>query len=72
MVADRTSGNSTRRILSWLAIALGIAMLLVMPVTLLYFAVNNTQNAEIPGTIVILTATGGMALIIIGAALRET
>ena len=71
MASDRTSGSSTRGILSLVAIALGILMLLVMPATLLYFAVTNTPDAHIPGTLVILTSTGGMALIIIGAALRD-
>jgi hypothetical protein len=72
MAARRTPGSSTRRTLSTLAIALGILLLLVMPATLFVFAVTHVQNAQLPGTLVILTATGGMALIVIGAVIRET
>ncbi|MFL5731633.1 MAG: hypothetical protein ACJ78Q_00410 [Chloroflexia bacterium] len=71
MSSDRAPGGSTRRILSMAAIVVGALLLLVMPGILLFYAVTGNKNAELPGTIVILTATGGIGLIIIGAALRE-
>jgi hypothetical protein len=55
---------------SLVCIALGVVLLAIMPMVLLFFAVTNTQNPHIPGTLVILSSAGGMALILIGAAMR--
>jgi len=49
---------------------MGGLLLLVIPVLLLFFAVSNEENAQLNGTLVILSATGGMALVALGALLR--
>ena len=71
MTAYRAPGGSTRRMLSLIAMVVGALLLLVMPAILFAYAVSGTKDVELPGTLVILTSTGGIALIIIGAALRE-
>lgn len=65
------SSNSTIRTAALGLMALGAILLLVMPLTLLYFAVANVPNPHLPGTLVIVTATGGMGLLGIGAVLRS-
>ena len=72
MSTGRTPNSSTLRMLSWLIIGAGVLLLLIMPATLLFFAVSGTQNAHIPGTLVLITSAGGMALLVIGIALRES
>lgn len=64
------SGNSTRNMLSLALIVVGALLLLIIPVTLLYFAVASVPNPHLPGTLVILSSVGGMALIGVGALLR--
>lgn len=71
MAANRTPVNSTRRLLALAAIVLGALLLLVMPATLFFFAVSGTKDAHLPGTLVIVSATGGMALLALGALIRE-
>lgn len=71
MSIDRTPTGSPRRLISLVLVVLGALLLLFMPVWLLFLAVTNTPNPHIPGTLVILTATGGMALVAIGALVRE-
>lgn len=71
MAARRAPGSSTRRTLSLIAVVVGILLLLVMPMILLGYAVSGNKDVELPGTLVILTTTGGMTLIAMGFALRE-
>jgi len=71
MSTDRTPGSATRRILSMAAIILGALLLLVMPLTLIFLAVTSKEDAQLPGTLVIVSATGGMMLLAIGAVLRD-
>jgi hypothetical protein len=71
MAGRGAQGGSTRRMLSLIAMVVGALLLLVMPAILFGYAVTGNKNVELPGTLVILTATGGIALIVIGAALRE-
>jgi len=49
----------------------GVLLLLIMPLMLFFFAITSNKDAELPGTLVILSSAGGMALIVIGAALRD-
>ena len=63
--------GSTRRLLSVISMVVGALLLLVMPAILFGYAVTGNKDVELPGTLVILTATGGIALLVIGAALRE-
>ena len=71
MAALRSPRGSMRRMLSLTAIVLGVLLLLIMPGILLFYAVSGNKDVELRGTLVILTATGGMALIVIGAVIRE-
>ena len=71
MAGNGAPRGSTRRLLSLVAIVVGVLLLLVMPAILFGYAVSGTKDVELPGTLVILTSTGGIALIVIGAALRE-
>ena len=71
MAGQRAPRGSTRRLLSLIAMVLGALLLLVMPAILFGYAVSGNKDVELPGTLVILTSTGGIALIVIGAALRE-
>ena len=66
-----TQGNSRWRTVSTVCIVLGIALLAIMPTVLLFFAVTAKQDPHIPGTLVIISSAGGMALIVIGAAMRS-
>jgi hypothetical protein len=63
--------TSTRRLLALVAMVVGALLLLLMPAALLYFAVTDAQDAHLPGTLVIVSATGGMALLALGALIRE-
>ncbi len=72
MARDQLSGGrSARRVLSIVVIVLGALLLLSLPVVLVVLAFVREQNARLPGTLVIISAAGGMALVVIGAALRE-
>ena len=71
MAAHRAPDGSTRRMLSLISMVVGTLLLLVMPAILFGYAVSGNRDVELPGTLVILTSTGGIALIVIGAALRE-
>ena len=71
MAAHRAPDGSTRRMLSLISMVVGTLLLLVMLAILFGYAVSGNRDVELPGTLVILTSTGGIALIVIGAALRE-
>jgi hypothetical protein len=71
MATQRAPRGSTRRLLSLIAMVVGALLLLVMPAILFGYAVSGNRDVELPGTLVILTSTLGIALIVIGAALRE-
>jgi hypothetical protein len=53
------------------AFILGAALLAVMPLVYLFLALSGSRDTNLPGTLIILTSTGGMILVVIGAALRE-
>lgn len=63
--------RSRRARLSLAVMALGALLLLLVPMLLVALAFAQVRDVELPGTLVILSATGGMALIVIGAALWE-
>jgi hypothetical protein len=42
-----------------------------MPLVYFFLAASGAKGTDIPGTLIILTSTGGMILVVIGAALRE-
>jgi Flp pilus assembly protein protease CpaA len=49
----------------------GALLLLLVPAVLLFYALSDPKNAQIPGTLVILSVVVGMALVVVGAALRD-
>jgi hypothetical protein len=67
----RGAQRSTRGTLSLGAFVLGAILLAVMPLVYLFLAFSGAENASIPGTFIILTSTGGMILVMMGAALRD-
>ena len=70
-MAGRSPRSSTRRLISLVAIVLGALLLLMMPLVYFFLALGSGSKVDLPGTFLILTATGGMALLAIGAALYE-
>lgn len=71
MSSGRTPRSAGRRSLSLAVIAAGVLLLLTTPAWFLLYALSGSERADIPGTFVIVTAAGGMALVIIGAAIRD-
>ena len=71
MITDDTSGRSSRRMASNIAMLVGALLLMVMPAVLFFYSIGGTTQAHLPGTLVILSSVGGMALVVIGAALRD-
>lgn len=67
--SERT--NPTRQNLGLATLGLGALLLLVVPVLFVVLAITGGSRDLLPGTFVILSATLGMALIAIGAALRD-
>jgi hypothetical protein len=63
--------GSTRSILSISLLGIGVLLLLLVPGILLALAFARTEDAELPGTLVIISAVGGMAFVVAGVALRE-
>jgi hypothetical protein len=51
--------------------ALGALFLLIVPTLLFVLALGQTKSFHLPGTVLILSVVAGMALVIIGAALRD-
>ncbi|HYO49105.1 MAG TPA: hypothetical protein VEW94_04570 [Chloroflexia bacterium] len=70
MASKRAPGGSGRRTLSLLVMALGALVLLSMPLAFAFFAFSG-ERTQIQGIFVIASATVGMALVVIGAALRD-
>ncbi len=71
MAGQNGSAGSTRRLLSLIFMALGAILLLLVPTMLVVLAFAQTRDVDLSGTVVILSAVGGMALVVIGAALRD-
>jgi hypothetical protein len=67
----RTPPNSTRRMLSLISMVAGALLLLLMPLAYFVTALGDSTNVNLPGTLLIVSATAGMALLGLGAALRE-
>ena len=63
--------NSGRNTLSLLVMAAGALLLLLVPLLLLVMALAQTKDFQLPGTLVILSAAGGMILVLVGAVLRD-
>ena len=63
--------NPLRQNPSLAVLGLGGLLLLSVPVLLILLAISGGDGTSLPGTFVILSATLGMALVVIGAALRD-
>ena len=70
MAARRMSSRSNRNTLSLVLIIAGGLLLLLVPLFLVFLAFSGAKNVDLPGTLVILSVAGGMALVVLGAALR--
>lgn len=70
MTARRTSSGSSRNTLSLALIVAGALLLVLVPLLLVFLAITGARDVDLPGTLVILSVVGGMALVIFGAAVR--
>jgi hypothetical protein len=66
-----TDNRSSRRKLSRALMLLGALLLLSIPGVIVVLAFARATDAAIPGTWLILSATAGMALVGVGAALYD-
>lgn len=64
---DNSASNNT---LSLALIAAGCILLALVPLLLVFLAISGATNVDLPGTLVILSVVGGMALVVLGAAVR--
>jgi hypothetical protein len=67
---NRSANNSSRKAISLGIIIAGILLLAAVPLTLVVLSFAGTRTLDLPGTAVILSAVGGMALVVIGASIR--
>ncbi|MGA7732239.1 MAG: hypothetical protein WCD37_13330 [Chloroflexia bacterium] len=70
MTSRRTPSGSTRNTLSLALMVAGGLLLVLVPLLLVFLAVSGAQNVDLPGTLVILSVVGGMALVVLGEAIR--
>jgi hypothetical protein len=70
LTSRRTPSGSTRNTLSLALMVAGGLLLLLVPLLLVFLAVSGAQNVDLPGTLVILSVVGGMALVVLGEAIR--
>ncbi len=52
-------------------IVAGIILLAAVPLMLVFLSFAGTRTLDLPGTAVILSAVVGMALVVVGAAMRD-
>jgi hypothetical protein len=70
LTSRRTPSGSTRNTLSLALMVAGGLLLVLVPLLLVFLAVSGAQNVDLPGTLVILSVVGGMALVVLGEAIR--
>lgn len=70
-MGNHVSPSSGRNILALTTIAVGVLLLLVVPVWLLALAFQHDPAARLPGTLVIITSVGGMVLVVFGIMMRK-
>jgi len=68
---SQSARGSSRRTLSLGLMIAGAVLLAAVPLMLVFLSFAGTRTLDLPGTIVILSATAGMALVVAGAALRD-
>jgi hypothetical protein len=68
---NRTARRSSRKTLALGIIIAGIILLVAVPLLLVSLSLGGTRTIDLPGTAVILSAVVGMALVVVGAALRD-
>ncbi len=70
MPENRLPTRTRRRTISLLLIGVGVLLLLSVPAVLVALAFADAQGTQLPGVLLILSATIGMALVAVGAAVR--
>jgi hypothetical protein len=71
LTARRVPSGSNRNMISLVLIGLGILLLLLVPLYLVVLAFAGARNVDLHGTLVILSVVIGMALVVVGSAIRE-
>ena len=70
MTARRMPSGSSRNTLSLALIVAGGILLVLVPVIMVVLAFAGAKDVHIPGTLIILSVVSGMALVVLGAAVR--
>lgn len=71
MTARRVPSGSNRNVIALALMGLGVLLLVLVPLYLVFLAFAAAKDVELHGTLVILSVVGGMALVVIGSAIRE-
>lgn len=62
--------GSSRNALSLALIVAGGILLVLVPIIMVVLAFAGAKDVHIPGTLIILSVVSGMALVVLGAAVR--
>jgi hypothetical protein len=68
---NRSARRSSRNALSLGIIVAGVILLAAVPLLLVVLSFSGTRTIDLPGTAVIVSATIGMALVVVGSAMRD-
>ena len=71
MTARRMPSGSTNNTLSLALIVMGGILLVLVPLLLVFLAFTGAKDVNIPGTLIIISVVSGMALVVLGAAVRS-
>ncbi|MEO8286347.1 MAG: hypothetical protein ABI670_07895 [Chloroflexota bacterium] len=71
MASRRVPSSSNRNTLSIAVMAVGALLLLIVPLLMFVLSLGHTANFHLPGTLLILSVTAGMACVVMGAALHD-
>jgi hypothetical protein len=70
LTSRRIPSGSTRNTVSLALMVAGGLLLVLVPLLLVFLALSGARNVDLPGTLVILSVVGGMALVVLGEAIR--
>jgi hypothetical protein len=71
LTARRMPSGSTNNTLSLALIVVGGILLVLVPLLLVFLAFTGAKDVHIPGTLIIISVVSGMALVVLGAAVRS-
>lgn len=71
MTARPTPSGSSRNTLSLVLILAGALLLVLVPLLFVFLSFAGDRNVHVPGTLIILSVVSGMALVVLGAAVRS-